>query len=46
LTLAVLGLISSTTAVLFRLWQRPATMVMSDEWLSEHARFGSHQGLE
>jgi hypothetical protein len=46
LTLAVLGLISSTTALLFRLWQRPATMVMSDEWLSEHARFGSHQGLE
>ena len=45
-TLAVLGLISSTTTLLFRLWQRPTTMVMSEEWLSEHARFGSNQGWE
>jgi hypothetical protein len=46
LTLAVLGLISSTTAMLFRLWQRPTTMVMSEDWLNEHARIDSHRGCE
>ena len=46
LTLAVLGLISSTTAVLFRLWQRPTTMVMSEVWLSEYARVDSQRGWD
>jgi antibiotic biosynthesis monooxygenase (ABM) superfamily enzyme len=44
LTLAVLGLVSSATAVLLRWWQRPATMVMSEDWLNERARFDSSQG--
>jgi hypothetical protein len=46
LTLAVLGLISSTTALLFRLWQQPTTMVMSEDWLNEHARVDSQRGRE
>jgi antibiotic biosynthesis monooxygenase (ABM) superfamily enzyme len=46
LTLAVLGLVSTATAVLLRWWQRPTTMVMSDDWLNEHARIDSHQGWD
>jgi hypothetical protein len=44
LTLAVLGLLSTTTAVLVRWWQRPATMVMSDDWMNDRARFDSKRG--
>jgi antibiotic biosynthesis monooxygenase (ABM) superfamily enzyme len=44
LTLAVLGLLSTTTAVLVRWWQRPATMVMSEDWMNDQARFDSKQG--
>jgi antibiotic biosynthesis monooxygenase (ABM) superfamily enzyme len=42
--LAVLGLLSTTTAVFFRWWQRPTPMVMSDDWLYEQARFDSKRG--
>jgi hypothetical protein len=43
--LAVLGLLSTMTAVFLRWWQRPTTMVMSDDWLYERARFDSQRGL-
>jgi antibiotic biosynthesis monooxygenase (ABM) superfamily enzyme len=46
LTLAVLGLVSSATAVLVRWWQRPTTMTMSEDWMHEHTRFDSHRGWE
>ncbi|HZM96390.1 MAG TPA: hypothetical protein VFB92_23365 [Vicinamibacterales bacterium] len=46
LTLAVLGLVSSATAVLLRWWQRPATMVMSEDWLNDHNRVDSHRGSD
>ena len=46
LALAALGLISSATAVLLRWWQRPTTMVMSDDWLNERARFDSSRGWD
>jgi len=32
--------------MLFRLWQRPTTMVMSEDWLNEHARVDSQRGWE
>lgn len=44
-TLAVLGILSTTTAVLLRWWQRPTTMVMSEDWLSDRARTDSKRGL-
>jgi hypothetical protein len=44
-TLAVLGLVSTTTALL-RWWQRPAPMVMSDDWLNDYARSESHRGSD
>jgi hypothetical protein len=43
-TLAVLGLLSTSTAVLLRWWQRPTTMVMSEDWLNDRARFDSKRG--
>jgi antibiotic biosynthesis monooxygenase (ABM) superfamily enzyme len=43
-TLAVLGLLSTTTAVVLRWWQRPTTMVMSEDWLNDRARFDSKGG--
>jgi hypothetical protein len=43
-TLAVLGILSTTTAVFFRWWQRPTNMVMSEDWLHEQARFDSQRG--
>jgi antibiotic biosynthesis monooxygenase (ABM) superfamily enzyme len=43
-TLAVLGLLSTTTAVVLRWWQQPTTMVMSDDWLNDRARFDSKIG--
>jgi hypothetical protein len=43
-TMAVLGLLSTTTAVLLRWWQRPTPMVMSEDWLQEHSRFDSNRG--
>jgi len=46
LAMAVLGLISSATAVLLRWWQRPTTMMMSEDWLKERARFDSSQGWD
>ena len=46
LTLAVLGLVSSATAVLLRWWQRPAMMVMSEDWLNDQARVDSHRGTD
>jgi hypothetical protein len=46
LTLAVLGILSTTTAILMRWWQRPARQVMSDVWLNDRARLDSRQGWE
>jgi hypothetical protein len=46
LTLTVLGLISSATAVLLRWWQQPTAMVMSEDWLNEHARVDSYRGRD
>jgi len=43
-TLAVLSVLSTTTAVVLRWWQRPTTMVMSDDWLNDRARFDSKVG--
>ncbi len=42
--LAVLGLLSTTTAVFVRWWQQPTTMVMSEDWLNDQARFDSKRG--
>ncbi len=44
LALAVLGILSTTTAVVLRWWQRPTPMVMSEDWLSDQARVDSKQG--
>jgi hypothetical protein len=44
LMVAVLGLLSSTTGVLWRWWQRPTTMVMSQDWMSDRARIDSKGG--
>jgi hypothetical protein len=43
-TLAVLGLLSTTTAVLMRWWQRPTPLVMSEDWLNDRARIDSQRG--
>jgi hypothetical protein len=45
-TLAALGLLSSATAFLVRWWQRPTTMVMSEDWLTDRARFDSRRGWD
>jgi hypothetical protein len=42
--LAVLGFLSTTTSVFLRWWQRPTTMVMSEDWLNDRARFDSKRG--
>ena len=42
--LAVLGILSTTTAALMRWWQRPAPMMMSEDWLSDRARIDSKHG--
>jgi hypothetical protein len=44
LMVAVLGLLSTTTGVFWRWWQRPASMVMSEDWLSDQARTDLKQG--
>jgi hypothetical protein len=36
--------LSTTTAVVLRWWQRPTTMVMSNDWLNDRARFDSKVG--
>jgi hypothetical protein len=41
---AVLGLLSSTTGVLWRWWQRPTAMVMSQDWMNDRARIDSKGG--
>jgi antibiotic biosynthesis monooxygenase (ABM) superfamily enzyme len=46
LTLAVLGLVSGATAVLLRWWQQPTAMVMSEDWLTDRARFDSQRGWD
>jgi hypothetical protein len=46
LTLAVLGILSTTTAFLMRWWQRPAKQIMSDTWLNDRARLDSRKGWE
>ena len=43
--LAMLGALSSATGFLFRWWQRPTTLVMSQDWLNERARSEGKQGL-
>jgi hypothetical protein len=43
-TLAVLGLLSTTTAVLVRWWQRPTTLKMSEDWLNDRARIDAQRG--
>jgi hypothetical protein len=42
-TLAVLGLLSSATALIVRWWQRPTPLVMSEDWLNDYARFDSQR---
>ena len=44
LMVAVLGLVSATTGIFWRWWQRPATMMMSDDWMSDQARLDAKQG--
>ena len=44
LMVAVLGLVSTITGILWRWWQRPSTMVMSDDWMSDQARLDAKQG--
>jgi hypothetical protein len=46
LTLAVLGIISSATASVLRWWQEPAPMVMSEDWINEHARTETQHGWD
>jgi hypothetical protein len=41
---AILGILSTTTAVLMRWWQRPAPMTMSDDWMSDLLRSDSKNG--
>ena len=42
--LTMLGLVSTTTAALLHRWQRPATMVMSEEWMKDRAHIDSKKG--
>jgi hypothetical protein len=44
LTVAVVGIVSTLTAVVLRWWQRPTPLVMSDDWLNDRARLDSQQG--
>jgi hypothetical protein len=44
LTLAVLGIVSTTTVAFLRWWQRPTPQTMSEDWLNNHARVDSHRG--
>jgi hypothetical protein len=44
LTVAVVGIVSTMTAVVLRWWQRPTPLVMSDDWLNDRARLDSQQG--
>lgn len=46
LALAVLGMVSTTTAVLLRRWRRPATLAMSEDWLIDRARTESKRGSD
>ena len=41
---AILGMLSVTTAVFLRWWQRPAPMVMSGDWMSDQLRNDSKNG--
>jgi hypothetical protein len=42
--LAIVGILSMTTAALVRWWRRPAPMMMSKDWLSDRARIDSKHG--
>jgi hypothetical protein len=42
--LAAERMLALATAIFVRWWQRPTELVMSDEWLSEHARSVSKRG--
>jgi hypothetical protein len=42
--MAVLGLLSTTAALLVRWWRQPAPLVMSEDWMSDRARSDFHQG--
>lgn len=44
ISLAVLGFLSTMTALLVRWYRQPAPLVMSEDWLNEQARTDSHQG--
>jgi hypothetical protein len=44
MTAAVLGLLSTTTGVLWRWARRPTVMVMSEDWMSDRARTEAKQG--
>jgi hypothetical protein len=43
-SLAVLGFLSTMTALLVRRWRQPAPLVMSEDWLNDRARTDFHQG--
>ena len=40
---AVLGLVSTITGILWRWWQRPTAMVMSDDWMNDQSRKDAKQ---
>jgi len=44
LMVALMGLMSVTTGIFWRWWQRPATMTMSQDWMSDQARMDAKQG--
>jgi hypothetical protein len=43
-SLAVLGVLSTMTALLVRWYRQPAPLVMSEDWLNDRARADFHQG--
>ena len=44
ISLAVLGFLSTMTALLVRWYRRPGPLVMSEDWLNDRARADFHQG--
>ena len=46
LGVAILGLLSTTAAVVVRWWQRPAPLTMSEDWLNDRARTEAQRGWE
>jgi len=42
--LAMVAAVSSATTFFFRWWQRPTTLIMSQDWLTDRVRAEGKQG--